>query len=98
MTPTQKTQKTTTLKRIFLNTKRPYLASGGQKTAREDFRDRVFCIFLPPVAKTDPLSENKQKNYFERIYLYLMLRGHIWPLVAGKRQIKLFCTLFSYYF
>ena len=62
MTPTQKTQKTTTLKRIFLNTKRPYLASGGQKTAREDFRDKVFCVFLPPEAKSDlPLSENTQK-------------------------------------
>ena len=62
MTPTQKTQKTTTLKRIFLNTKRPYLASGGQKTAREDFRDKVFCVFLPPEAKTDPPYQKTNKK------------------------------------
>ena len=92
--PPLRKHKKTTLKRIFLNTKRPYLATGGQKTTREDFRDKVFFLsfFASRGQNWPPLSENKQKNDFERIYLYLMLRGHIWPLVAGKRQIKLFSS------
>ena len=29
-----------------------------------------------------------KKTDFEKTFLYLMLRGHIWPLVARKRQEK----------
>ena len=51
--------------------KRSYLASGGQKTAKERVfgsnlgpRNTAFDVYWPPGAKNDPSSENTKKKRF----------------------------------
>ena len=93
MTPHQKTQKNPILNRFFL-----YLMwkghfwplEAGKRKKKYFWFPRIrfftFCGLQRP--KMTPLHKT-QKNDFEKIFLYLMLRGHIWPLVArknGKRK------------
>ena len=100
MTPHQKTQKNPIWKRIFL-----YFMQKGHFRPLEAGKREIKDFWVPGIMffafcglqrpKRTPLHLTQKNLILKIIFLHFMLRGHIWPLVARKRQRKGFRVHFG---